>query len=276
MNRRPRKRGSTIRKADNWLWYGLIVAATLIAVSVIALMPRMKGEEVDEQLLCPKDSGPVAGIAILFDVSDPLKPIEHKRLRSFFEQRINDAEQNTLIAVGAVGAVDAETKAQEDIFPRCKPMEGKHANELYQNRKKIEERYQNEFLKLFKDKLNEMMHHEPANTSPIMESLQALLVSTPGFVDATYPRHVIIVSDLIQHSEVFSFYRGDTWAQFINSKDAQRLAGRLKDAEVEICRIPRPKADVDMKQVDNFWSRYFRRAGVVFPPSTSTCNLGDL
>ena len=108
-----------------------------------------------------------------------------------------------------------------------------------------------------------------------MESLQALLVSTPGFVDASYPRRIIIVSDLIQNSETFSFYRDDSWRRFIRSQDAERLAGRLRGVEVEICRIPRPGAKVDKATVDDFWANYFDRAGAS-RVLTSTCPLGDL
>ncbi len=154
-------------------------------------------------------------------------------------------------------------------------MEGEKANALYQNPGMIEERYRKEFREPFDSIVSAMLDSRGADRSPIMESLQALLVSAPGFVDATYSRRVIVVSDLIQNSEAFSFYRGDTWKGFIRSPDALRLAGRLQDIEVEICRIPRPDAGVDMKQVDNFWFNYFNRAGVS-SIRTSTCPLGDL
>ena len=154
-------------------------------------------------------------------------------------------------------------------------MEGEEANALYQNPGMIEERYRKEFREPFDSIVSAMLDSRGADRSPIMESLQALLVSAPGFVDATYPRRVIVVSDLIQNSETFSFYRGDIWRRFIRSQDAERLAGRLQGVEVEICRIPRPGGRVDKSAVDDFWVNYFDRAGVN-RVLTSTCPLGDL
>jgi len=228
-----------------------------------------KPEEVDERL-CPKISGPAEGLVIFLDITDPLNPIQHDRLTGLLEDRIKAAKQSTLIAVGAVRAGSEDRGAD---FALCKPLD--EGNEIYQNPEMIEKRYRKEFLDPFNAIVSEMLSSPMANRSPIMESLQALLVTTPGFVDAEYLRRVIVVSDLLQHSDAFSFYRGDNWESFMRSSNAERLAGRLRDAEVEICHIPRPGANVNRREVDDFWNRYFNRAGVS-RVRTSTCPLGDL
>ena len=254
------------------MWGAVTAAAVVVAIGGVILVQSVLGmEEVDERL-CPKTSGPVAGLAVLLDLTDTLEPVQYQRLRGVLGKRIADARQKTLIAVGAVRAAARERGAD---FARCKPLEGEEANKYYQNPGMIEERYRKEFLEPFEAIVSAMLESPAADRSPIMESLQALLVSSPGFVDASWPRRVIIVSDLIQNSEAFSFYRGDNWQRFIRSQDAKRLAGRLQDVEVEICRIPRPGAKVDIAQVDDFWVRYFNRAGVS-RTFTSTCPLGDL
>ncbi len=273
MTRRGLKRKAARRRGrmPDWVSYGMIAGAVIIAIGFFFFQSRLKGDELDARL-CPKTAGPSSGLAILLDLSDPLEPVQQQRVRGFLEKRIAVAGQSTLIAVGAVLA---GAGGENYSFARCKPMEGEDASEYYQNPRKVEERYQNEFRKPFESKLLSLMSSPVADQSPIMESLQKLLVSTPGFVDASYPRHVIIVSDLIQNSEAFSFYRGDTWSSFIESPDARRLAGRLRAVKVEICRVPRPGARVDMSRVDEFWIRYFDRAGAS-SILTSTCPLGDL
>ena len=249
-----------------------MAAAVVAAIGGLVLVQSALGtEEVDERL-CPKASGPVAGLAVLLDLTDTLAPVQYRRLRGVLDRRIGDARQKTLIAVGAVREAAGERGAG---FARCKPLEGEEADELYQNPRMIEERYRKEFLQPFEAIVSAMLESPAARRSPIMESLQALLVGAPGFVDAAWPRRVIIASDLIQNSETFSFYRGDTWKRFVRSPDAQRLAGRLEGVEVEICRVPRPGAAVNRKAVDDFWANYFERAGAsrVY---VSTCRLGDL
>ena len=52
-----------------------------------------------------------------------------------------------------------------------------------------------------------------------MEALQAPIAGTLGFSGASGSRRLVIASDLLQHSEVLSFYRGEDW------DDPRRLAG---------------------------------------------------
>ena len=133
--------------------------------------------------------------------------------------------------------------------------------ELYQNPRLVTEKYEKGFRQPFAASLEKMLKAERADRSPIMESLQAALAATPGFLDAEYPRRVIIVSDLLQHSAVFSFYRRDTWRRFQRSRDFERLARTLPGVAVKILRLPRPKAKIDPAEVEDFWANYFDQTG---------------
>ena len=154
-------------------------------------------------------------------------------------------------------------------------MEGKQANELYENPRQIQERYQQEFLDPFKTMADKLLNSPKADRSPIMESLQALLVGTTGFLDASYPRRVIIVSDLLQHSNAFSFYRGGNWKQFERSPHIGRIGNGLKGVKIVLCRVPRTRTAINTAVVDDFWANYFDRSGAS-QVSTSECTLGDL
>lgn len=269
-----RRRGRPGRRKSAWVEKAGWSAVVLVIVALVAgvvFVELDKPEGTDENL-CPAKSGPVAGLAVLLDLTDPLKKVQLERLRGILDRRIADAIPNTLIAVGTV-RVDAGARGAD--FALCKPASGEHASTIYENPPMIAERYRQKFQNPFSDILDRMLRSPTANSSPIMESLQALLVGAPGFVDAKYSRHVIIVSDLLQHSTAFSFYRGDNWRRFVRSPAAERLAGRLKGVVVEICRVPRPNARVNKAEVDNFWVNYFDRAGVR-RVLYSTCPLGDL
>ena len=270
-----RRRGRSRRHTPRWIatagWIALIGVVVAAAVGGFVYVKLHEPEGTDERL-CLAKSGPAGGLALLLDLTDSLNKVQHERLRGVIDRRISDAVSNTLIAVGAVRTV---ANARGADFASCKPVTGDQANELYENPRMIEERYQKRFRRPLDSIVSEMLRSPAATSSPIMESLQALLVDAPGFVDAKYPRHVIIVSDLLQHSPAFSFYRGDSWRRFVRSPAAERLAGRLKGVVVEICRVPRPNARVNKAEVENFWVNYFDRAGA-HRVLTSTCPLGDL
>lgn len=126
-----------------------------------------------------------------------------------------------------MAAVAADPAARGVSFSHCKPLEGEDANELYRNPRLFAERYDEEFKKPFCDMIDRMLRSEGAPHSPIMESLQAGLAETPGFLDAAWPRRVVIASDLLHHSDSFSFYRGDDWRSFESSTAFGRMAKTL-------------------------------------------------
>lgn len=222
-----------------------------------ALFSLWNPTEHNKETLCPK-TGPEAGIVILLDLTDRIGATQQARLRDLLEKKIADARQNTLIAVGAVGSAPAERGVD---FALCKPMEESAANKLYQNPRLVAESYEKRFQRPLKASLEKMLIFRSAERSPIMESLQAALASTPGFLDAAYSRRVLIVSDLLQHSAAFSFYRGDTWRKFQRSRNFARLARSLHGVDVEILRLPRPEAKIDSAEVEDFWANYFDQAG---------------
>ncbi len=265
------RRKRRTKRLENFWWYLLIASVFLVLLLLVYFISQNRPEDKGENL-CPAKSGPVAGLAVLLDLTDPLKNVQIERLRGILGRRIAEAVPNTLIAVGAVHA-DAGARGAD--FALCKPESGERANEIYENPRMIAERYRKNFERPFDKILERMLRSSEADSSPIMESLQALLVGTSGFVDAKYPRRVIVVSDLLQHSAAFSFYRGDRWAAFLRSPNAQRLAGRLNGVVVEICRVPRPNARINKAVVDDFWVNYFERAGAS-RILASTCPLGDL
>ena len=269
--RRRRKPGSTRARWRSAGSVALIAITLVLIIGGLFSIKYLESPSIDERTLCPEETGPVAGLVILLDLTDPIGRTQHARLRGILDRAIADAAPDTLIAVGTVGS-DAD--GSDSAFARCKPLEGSRANELYENPRLVEERYRKEFQYPLEKSLEEMLTaKDAAPQSPIMESLQAVLVAAPGFLDAKYHRRVIIVSDLLQHSTAFSFYRGGAWRTFERSADFHRLAGNLHGVDVEIHRLPRPNVNVDRDDVDDFWINYFEQAGV---RSVDTKVIGDL
>lgn len=174
----------------------------------------------------------------------------------------------------ALGVVSEDSGNWGARFAKCKPATGEDASGLYENPTIIAERYAREFTDPIQDTLQAMLTRAKENQSPIMESLQSLISETPDFNRARGLRKIIIVSDMLQHSDNLSFYRGQGWEYFSENNGAQRLAGNLSGVSVEILRIPRNGGKVPSAEItEGFWTRYFDKQGSR-PPSVSS--LGDL
>ncbi|TFL19632.1 hypothetical protein [Jannaschia formosa] len=256
--RRSRRQGGAGRTV---LGAGLIVLA-LAGFGGLGwlLWDRAQAPGLDAASLCPED-GPVGHLAILIDTTDPISPTQLARARAELASMIEAAPDFTRVSLATVSPRAAPVRSL------CKPPSD--ASALTANPRLVAERYESDFLAPVTETLDGLLAVPEADSSPIIEALQAFLAAIPDFGDG--PARVVLVSDLVQHSEVFSFYRGGDWDSFSASGGAERLARSLDGAEVAILRFPRPAAP--RAAVDDFWVRYLDAQGAARVVPTV---LGDL
>lgn len=267
-----RRRGSGRRRgSSNIGWYVAIGACLVIIGGVFwGSQSLLSKSKIDEVTLCHA-GGPVNVTSILLDLTDPLNGTQQARLKTIIENEIASSSTDTMIALGVVSEDPQRWGA---LFAKCKPATGDAANSLYENPTLITARYKREFLTPIREKMETSLQGEVEGQSPIMEALQSLIASTPDFIRARGQRKIVIVSDMLQHSDYLSFYRRQGWDYFVNKEGEQRLADNLSGVVVEILRIPRSGGNVPSQDiVEGFWTRYFDRQGSR-PPSVSS--LGDL
>jgi hypothetical protein len=225
---------------------------------------------IDEATLC-HEGGARNITAILLDLTDPLTKTQQARLETMLRDEVGRSSTDTMISFGVVSEFPEKWGVR---FAKCKPNTGEDANALYENPRQIADRYENEFTRPLRDELAAAITGQPENQSPIMEALQSLISQTPYFTQAKGQRKIIIASDMLQHSDTLSFYRGQSWDYFSKSKGAQRLAGNLNGVSVLILQIPRVGPRIPHKEiVEGFWTRYFDRQGSRAP---TVQILGDL
>ena len=135
--RRSRTKGNT--KIVPWV---LIVAMIMLSVVALFGVQLLKPPTLDETTFCPEETGAVAGLVMLFDLTDAINRTQRARLQQVLNKTITKAPINTLVAVGAVRADPTKRGAR---FKRCKPDDGMQANELIENPRLIAERYNEEF-----------------------------------------------------------------------------------------------------------------------------------
>ena len=273
MRPRTRSRNQVRRGGSSSLPYvvGAVIAFALLAGAGYWMSRTATEMAVDKDTLCPISTGPIAEVIILFDLTDPLAPAQSSQLVQYLEREFRDAPVGTQFTMGVVSE---DPVAWGATSPLCKPNTDKDVSAVTQNVKMVRERYEQRFRLPLEANVQKMISASGSNSSPIMESLQALIASTPGFLTFEGPRKVILVSDLLQHSEAMSFYRGDSWSSFASSPAYSRISRTLGGANVEIYAVPRVVEKIsDPSVVEDFWLRYFELQGTQLP---SIRSLGDL
>lgn len=266
-SRRNRGTASTV----GWAFLLAILIVVSGTVGYCAWSYASSRSLVDEVTLCPED-GATGALVVLLDLTDPLTPQQGARLRTLLDNRIASLPQGTLISFGVVSN---DTGRRGSLFSSCKPADGSAASQIYENPSLIGARFQEEFVAPLRAGLDEAMRAGVEDRSPIMESLQALIAETPAFETSSGAHDLMIVSDLLQHSDILSFYRGEGWEDLRARGGTERLARSLQGADVNILRVPRPSASaLAHEQIDDFWARYFDAQGARAPIMVDV--LGDL
>lgn len=274
MARKRNRSGRSTRrsqKTSNLVWIVTIAACigAVAAASYVALQVT-KSSEINEATLC-RQTGAINTTAILLDLTDPLNTTQQARLKTILDDELHETQRDTMITLGVVSEDESRWGA---LFAKCKPATGEYANSLYENPDLIAQLYKDEFLDPVNDTILSMLTGSKESQSPIMEAMQSLIAETPDFTRVPGRKKLIVVSDMLQHSDILSFYRRQGWDFFAENVGDHRLAGNLSGVEVEIYLIPRTGAKTPKRDfAEDFWVRYFDRQGARPPVSRS---LGDL
>ena len=244
----------------------LVALGVLIAIGVYSYkLSRSSGLTVD---LCPVE-GPVAHLAILLDTTDPLTRTHLQRARQIIEGEIDAAATGTRVSFSTVNP-DSGVR-QSAFFSICKPPSGREASQFTENPRMIQDRFKAEFLDPVETALSSLLTIPEAASSPIMEGIQEFASRIPEFTTTDSPRELVIMSDLMQHSTSFSFYRGENWKSFADADGTARFGFAFSNASIKILWIPRVVEKTAV--VDDFWVRYLMMQGF---DSTEVITIGDL
>lgn len=254
--KRRRRRGKNT--AGKNVFGIFLIGVGLIAFSALLGYAFIESQKpgYDPESLCP-ENGVNGHLAILVDTTDPISMAQLQAARQLILKKIENANPGTRVSFSTVSP-DREVRSSA-FYTMCKPQSEEDANFWTQNTKLIQEQYDGKFISPVKQSLNDLLMAEGASSSPIMESLQELVTSIPGFLTDDAPKELIMFSDLIQHTGAHSFYRNLSWENFENDGGVSRLSRNFSGAKVTVLKVPNSAANVST--VDHFWVRYFNAQG---------------
>lgn len=231
---------------------GVLMVSALAAIGVIVYFVwELQKDCCLDDRLCPED-GPTGYVALLVDATDPIGAGMAASVRTELDRIIRQSPAGTMIALATVRPPGSGETA---VLERCHPGDPDLANPLYQNPKQIAEQFEEEFIGPLNREIDALLSMGTADSSPIAESMQKLSHEVLARDPRQVPRRIVLVSDLVQHSEIFSFFRGDTWERFRASPDYDRLGRSLTGVDVQFVRIPRDvrRRDGSVISQDDVW-----------------------
>ncbi len=259
--RRSRQKKQRNQAILNFVLAGLAVA--IIGFSFYALQPA----PYDKKTLCEISDTLPPHTAIIIDKTDEYSELQAELIGDAIRRTSNRLDANerfTLFELDERGQFDPRGE-----FSLCNPGRGDQVNPLFSNPKQMEERYRDLFEGPMLATLEDLVVPKEAPSSPIMEAL-ARLSQTENFSDRADRRKVVLISDMLQNSDIFSAYGGGG-AMPENAPDAETSARDLKNrfgraldgVDLEIRLIPRERyVDLQRGALKDYWNDVFNELGM--------------
>lgn len=243
----------------------LIVAAVLAAISYAAFV--LKPPVYDSQTLCLAGAIPPHRVVVI-DKTDLYSPEQAEAIGALI------LAQRDQLAVGErLSLYELDESGQlrnTNSFSLCNPGAGEQVNPLYRNPDRVQARYDALFSEPLDRALADLVLPKDAPNSPIIEAL-ARLGQDPSF-DRTVPaRHIVLVSDMLQNSEIFTVYRrrlGNLENRvpepaIVADAIRETYGDSLRGVQLEIRLIPRGRWEAEQTgPLMDYWDQVFHMLGV--------------
>ena len=201
-------------------------------------------------------------LVILLDRSDALLPLQKTDARRRIESYVANSGTGTRTSLWVLDPRTPELITK--LFEGCQPRNGRSANVLIENERRLRARWRNEFIAPLYNSLNDALSDEPADQSPLMEAVQRIGVFEFDLDrNDIAERRLLILSDLVHHTARYSQYRDACdFDAFKNTSYAKSLAAPLNGVDVDVLYVGRPGQErVQTNCHGLFWEQYFADSG---------------
>ncbi|TIM21138.1 MAG: hypothetical protein E5Y74_15205 [Mesorhizobium sp.] len=254
MSRRTRR-----RKKGN---AGTIAAAIALGVLSVAMLAgfgwmwtRSGNGHIDANTNCPLD-GPSSLTAVLIDATDPISATSMADLKNEFRKTIGQVEPGGYVRIYTLSSAPGELTV---MFDGCNPGDGSTVDSWTNNPARRQKKWEN----AFGDPLNKLPDEIPnaasASQSPIMAGIQKIKLSLfdSSLAKQGSPKRLVVASDMIEHTTIYSQYRsGLDYQKYLNSAADRTYGTSLDGVGITILYIDRAKKPFQTLDHAEFWTHW--------------------
>lgn len=251
---RPRERGP-------WFWRGAIGVMLFSVIGVFSVAAFHSAPALDPETACRMDRQDPAHTILLIDQSDPFSEND----LAWIDELI-DAEARTLPRFGRLTVVLPNSAAPFDpatLYTHCSPGSVEDANPILQNPRMIDDTWREHFYQPLTETVAETLKTTSQPSSPLFEALYAI-GDRADFQNSRKNRRLVIVSDLMQHSDGFSFYRSGADLAAYGDASLSQQVPQMSGVDVVARIVPRQNYDLPIGELRAFWRAYFDKTGAAF------------
>ena len=244
-----------------WFWRGTIGAMLACVFGVFALVAFNQPPAVMAENNCRVDRKDPAHTILLIDQSDPFNPNDLDWVRELVNDEARALPKYGKLTIMVPNATDPYNP--KVLYASCSPGSAAAANPITQNPKMIEQDWQKKFYQPLVGTVEAALMEKEQPSSPLTEAIYTIS-DRADFQPQQAGRRVVLMSDLMQHSAGFSFYKkGADYDAYLESKLAETQP-KLEGVDVVARIVPRQIYDLPLADVKGFWRRYFDDAGATY------------
>lgn len=246
------------REKGPWFWRSAIALMLTSVFGLFAAAAIHQPPATDNETGCRTDRKDPAHTIVLVDQSDPFNQTDLDWVRSLL-----DGEARSLPRYGRLTLVVPNSASPYDpaqVFTGCSPGSAAEANPIFQNPKMIEQAWERRFHAPMLERTDDALRDTVAPSSPLMEAMYTL-ADRPDFQTRVPARRLILVSDLMQHSQGFSMYKSGAEGAAFAASDLAGMRAQLDGVSVVARIVPRQVYALPLADVKAFWRDWFAATG---------------
>jgi len=253
-------RASRKRKKDK---QGMLILGVVLVlfVSIVAALVEVKSNHVTRNgdNLCREDGFVSRETALVFDATDKFSDTQamvlKKRVIGLLESAKNDERFTVYVLNDQVGVYAPK-------FTVCNPGDGLDRSEFTANKRRLYNDWKINFVGKVTQVVDEIITLSAGATSPIMEMIKFASIET--MMDSrAKERRIVIVSDMLHHTERYSHYRSDhSFDLLADTPYGQEMRPYLKGVTLDVLYISRAsQGKLQNRRHVEFWQNYIANGG---------------
>ncbi|MEM9939124.1 MAG: hypothetical protein AAF768_09775 [Pseudomonadota bacterium] len=262
----PRRRNRRQRRQKRQAILNFVIAGIAVAIIGFAFY-ALQPEPYDEASLCVLSDDLPPHTAVIIDKTDSYSEEQVDLIANVIRRardRLAVGERFTLFELDANGRFDPRGE-----FSLCNPGRGNQVNPLFRNPEQIEARFAEKFDTPLETALADLIVPKEAPASPVLEAI-ARLSQTENFSDRAPDRRIVIISDMLQNSDMFTAYGGGgalpaniPASEDVSDEINRTFGSGLRGVDLEIRLIPRDRhVDLQRGALKAYWDDVFSDLGI--------------